>query len=92
METSRYCEEFQILRKISAEFLSGIWQCWSNLRALPAASLFCFGQFVFDVMFSCIVSACVPYCYRAASPMATERIRTVSVFIGRCSSGFGSCV
>jgi hypothetical protein len=34
--------------------------------------LFCFGQFVFKVIFSCIVSVFVSYCYSAASPVATE--------------------
>jgi len=91
METSRYCEEFQIFRKISAELLSDSWQCWRDVRALPTASLFWFVQFVFNVILICIVSACVPYCYRTASYMATEKFRTVSIFIGICSSGYGSC-
>jgi hypothetical protein len=69
----KYREKFQISLEISREFLSGNWQYWSNLRALPIASLFCFGQFVFKVIFSCIVSVFVSYCYSAASPVATER-------------------
>jgi hypothetical protein len=59
--------------EISQEFLAGNWQYWSNLRALPTASLFCFGQFVFKVIFSCILSVFFSYCYSAASPVATER-------------------
>jgi hypothetical protein len=52
----KYREKFQISLEISREFLYGNWQYWSNLRAVPAASLFCFGQFVFKVIFSCTVS------------------------------------
>jgi hypothetical protein len=52
----KYREKFQISLEISREFLSGSWQYWSILRALPTASLFCFVQFVFKVIFSCIVS------------------------------------
>jgi hypothetical protein len=59
----KYCEKFQISLKISREFLSGNCQYWSNLRAPPTASLFCFGQFVFKVIFSRIVSVFVSYCY-----------------------------
>jgi hypothetical protein len=40
---------------------------------LSTASLFCFGQFLFKVIFRCIVSVFVSYCYSAASPVATER-------------------
>jgi hypothetical protein len=69
----KYREKFQISLEISREFLSGNWQYWSNLRAVPTASLFCFGRFVFKVIFSCIVSVFVSYCYSAASPVATER-------------------
>ena len=53
---------------------------------------FCFGQFIFQVIFNCIVSVCVPYCYKGASPVATERIHTVSVFKCKRSSGYGSCM
>jgi hypothetical protein len=69
----KYREKFQISLEISREVLSGNWQYWSNFRALPTASLFCFGQFVFEVIFSCIGSVFVSYCYSAASPVATER-------------------
>jgi multisubunit Na+/H+ antiporter MnhE subunit len=39
--------------------LSGSWYYWSTLRALPPASLFALGQFVFKVIFGCIVSVFV---------------------------------
>lgn len=47
-----------------------------------------FGQFMFKAVFSCVVSAFLSYCHRAALPMATERpfhIRffwLVNIFIG----------
>jgi hypothetical protein len=69
----KYREKFQISLEISRGFLYGNWQYWRNLRALPTASLFCFGQFVFKVIFSCTVSVFVSYCYSAASPVTTER-------------------
>ena len=55
----RLCEEFQIFCKILWDFLRGDWQCWSNLRAVPAACLFCFDSFVFEVIFSCILCLCL---------------------------------
>jgi hypothetical protein len=69
----KYREKLQMSLEISREFLSGSWQYWSNLRALPTASFFCFGQFVFKVILSFIVSVLISYCYSAASLAATER-------------------
>jgi hypothetical protein len=91
METSKYCEDFQISRKISAEFSSDGWQCRRNVRAPPAASLFCSGQFVFNIIFSCIVCACISCCYRASLRVATDWVRAVSVFMGRCAWRRGYC-
>ena len=46
----------------------------SNLRPLPVAILFCYGQSVFKVMYSCILSLLFSYIYAAASPVAKERL------------------
>lgn len=45
-------------------------QVISVLYLLP---LFCFGQFVFNVMWSCTVSVFALHCYRGASLVVTER-------------------
>jgi hypothetical protein len=60
--------------------LSGIWQYWNNLHALPTASLLCFGKFEFKVTFSCILFVFV-YCYRASSPVASKRFLVISIFL-----------
>jgi hypothetical protein len=36
--------------KYRGEYLAGNWQYWNNLHALPSASLFCSGQFVFKAI------------------------------------------
>jgi hypothetical protein len=40
----------------------------------------CFRQLLFKVMFSCLVSVCVLYCYRTASPLGTEQLSVVTFF------------
>jgi len=39
-------EKLQVFLQISEEFLSGSWQYWSNLRALPTMSSFCLFVFI----------------------------------------------
>jgi len=45
---------------------------WSNRRVLPTAYLCCFSQFVFKVVFSCVVVRVLSYCHTVPSHMATE--------------------
>jgi hypothetical protein len=59
----KYCDKFQISRETSQEFLSDNWQhCATNCL------FFLFGQLVFKVILSCIVSVFASYICRAASP------------------------
>jgi hypothetical protein len=60
--------------------LSGTWQYWNNLHALPTASLLCFGKFVFKVTFRCILFVFV-HCHRASSPVATKRFLVINFFL-----------
>jgi len=84
----KYREKFQISTNMWQEYLSGKWQYQSNLHVLPTVSSFWFGQFVFKVIFSCIVLVSVAYFYRSASMKATKRFPAVDLFIGRVSFGY----
>ena len=55
---------------------------------LPTDSSFCFGQFIFKVIFSRIVSVSVTYFHSSASLRTTKRFPAVDLFIGRVSSRF----
>ena len=46
------CEKFKVSLKISREFLSGSWQCWSNVGEQPTTSSFCFEQFELKFIFT----------------------------------------
>jgi len=50
---------FETPRKIFKLDIAGNCQYRCNFRALPTACLFCFGQFVFNITFSRIVSVSI---------------------------------
>lgn len=54
------------------------WNITRNCLAIGntgVISMYCFSDFIFEVIFSCIVSVAVLYCYSAASLVVTERPR-----------------
>jgi hypothetical protein len=92
METSKYCEEFQIFRKISADFF-----CQTvgsvEVMSVHCQLLLCFVLVSsYLMLYSVALSLHASHVVRAASLMATDWVRTVSVFIGRYSWRRGSCI
>jgi hypothetical protein len=66
--------------EISREFLSGKWQYWSKLRALPNVFVSVF-QSVFRIIFGVTLSVLVSYCNRADSAVATEKKLSTNIIL-----------
>jgi hypothetical protein len=61
-ESLKYHTKFQMPHKISRKFLTSSCRYWSNLCALPTASLLCFGQCVYlglHLVVLCLCSFCI---------------------------------